>query len=59
MTIITSESRVISVKLEVTKPGYSIQNVLPSTLTPLRIVPESTTLVHDFILSFKELENYK
>ena len=59
MTIITSEPRV-TLKLEVIKPGNSIQTALPST--PPRIVspqPESTTLVRDFILSFKELENYK
>ena len=59
MTIITSEPRV-TVKLEVNKPRNLIQTILP--LTPLRIdspQPESTTLVRDFILSFKELENYK
>ena len=59
MTIITSEPRV-TVKLEVIKLGNPLQTALPST--PLRIVPpqpESTTLVRDFIFSFKELENYK
>ena len=38
----------------------STRTVLPAT--PIGIVPsqpESTTLVRDFILSFKELENYK
>ena len=57
MTRIPSEIRV-KVKHEV-KSGDSIQTALPST--PLGIVPpqlESTTLVRDFILSFKELENY-
>ena len=70
MTIISSETRATlvrsvftlvraTVKLEV-KPEDSIRTVLPST--PFQIVPpkpESTTLVRDFILSFKELENYK
>ena len=69
MTIIFLESKATQVqpvrvvKLEV-KPGDSIRTVLPST--PLGNVPpkplpvaESTTLVRDFILSFKELENYK
>ena len=72
MTIISSESRATpslaqpvfalvraTFKLEV-KPEDSIRTVLPST--PFEIVPpkpESTTLVRDFILSFKELENYK
>ena len=34
------------------KPGDSIRTVLLSK-------PESTTLVRDFVLSFKELEDYK
>ena len=65
MTIISSETRATQrrassatgiVKLKVN----STRTVLP--IAPLGIVPskpESTTLVRDFILSFKELENYK
>jgi hypothetical protein len=65
MTIISADTRATQrrvssttglVKLKVN----STRSVLP--IAPLGIVPsqpESTTLVRDFILSFKELENYK
>ena len=62
MTIISSDTRatqrrassatgIVKLKVNSTRP-----------VAPLGIVssqPESTTLVRDFILSFKELENYK
>ena len=47
-----------------TKASHRRVSAKPSTrsVLPLGIVapgPESTTLVQDFILSFKELESYK
>jgi hypothetical protein len=67
MTIISLEKRVTQldvafkfVRVDHVTLGDSIRTV--PTSAPLGIVPprpESTTLVRDFILSFKELENYK
>ena len=66
MTIFSSDNNRASQRRASTTTGIvklkvnSTRTILPPA--PLGIVPsqpESTTLVRDFILSFKELENYK
>jgi hypothetical protein len=61
MTIISSETRATQRRASsafklIVKPD-SARTILPLGIVPPQ--PESTTLVRDFILSFKELESYK
>ena len=64
MTFISSDTRATQRRASVTgivllkvNSTRTILPIAPSAIVPSQ--PESTTLVRDFILSFKELENYK
>ena len=62
MTIISSETRATQRRASSATGIVKFKVNSTRTVLPLGIVPsqpESTTLVRDFILSFKELENYK
>jgi hypothetical protein len=62
MTIIFSDTRATQRQASSATGIVKVNLTRTVRIAPLGIVssqPESTTLVRDFILSFKELENYK
>jgi hypothetical protein len=62
MTIISSDTRATQRRLSSATGIVKLKVNSTRPVAPLGTVssqPESTTLVRDFILSFKELENYK